>query len=171
MIFIPILVLFFCLVFIIWIFYAYFWNRGAVYYPTTIQAANQILDSLKMGKGEVLMDLGCGDGVMLIEAAKRGIKGIGYELNPILVYQTKRKIKELDLEKLIEIRLKNMYEADFNQADVLYFYQFPRYLNRFEKILEKRLKRKKLVVSNRYEFPKRKWNKKVGRVYCYWFGE
>ncbi len=167
----EILVLLVSLGVVVWIFYFYFINRGAVYYPTTIEAANQILNSLKMKEGEVLMDLGCGDGVVLIEAAKRRIKGIGYELDPVLVYQTRKKIKNLGLEKLIEIRLKNMYEANFNEADVLFFYQFPQYLAKFEKILNKKLEKKKLVVSNRYEFPKRKWDKRVGRVYWYWFGK
>lgn len=156
-----------CLAVLDFLYFVYIKNRGAVYYPTTVQTANKILDLVKLKKGQTIMDLGSGDGVMLIEAGKRGIKAIGYELDPMLVWQSRKKIKELELENLVEIRQENMYSANFNEAEVLYFYQFPKYLAKFEKILEKNLKSKKLVISNRYEFPGRKADWKKRRVFGY----
>ena len=61
-----------------------FW--GAPYVPSKKNDLNRALDELyPVGKDDVLIDIGSGDGVVLRAAAKRGAKAIGYELNPILV--------------------------------------------------------------------------------------
>jgi precorrin-6B methylase 2 len=59
---------------------------GAPYVPTLHKQREIALDLLKLKPGQTLIDLGCGDGAMLIEAAKRGIKVVGYEINPLLVF-------------------------------------------------------------------------------------
>lgn len=159
-----------CLILLfIYILYAYFLNKGAVYYPSTKEAAVKMLNLAKVTKKDTIIDFGSGDGVVVIETAKMGIKAIGYELDPILVLESRKKIKDLGLENLAEIRLKNMYEADVNEGTILYFYQFPQYMDRFEKILNKKLTHPVKVVSNRYQFSKRKPDKQMDKIYLYKF--
>jgi hypothetical protein len=57
---------------------------GAPYVPTLPKQREAALDLLKLKPGQTLIDLGCGDGAMLIAAAKRGINSVGYEINPLL---------------------------------------------------------------------------------------
>lgn len=57
---------------------------GAPYLPTRKEQAELALDLLALKKGDVFVDLGCGDGVMLLHAARRGLICYGYELNPFV---------------------------------------------------------------------------------------
>jgi SAM-dependent methyltransferase len=58
--------------------------RGAPYLPTLGGQVKIALDMLDLQKGDMMLELGCGDGKVLVAAAERGWKAIGYELNPIL---------------------------------------------------------------------------------------
>lgn len=65
-----------------------FW--GAPYVPTRRQQVKQAFDELyKVKPGDVVVDVGSGDGVLLRAAVRRGAKAVGYELNPLLVLVTK----------------------------------------------------------------------------------
>ncbi len=57
---------------------------GAPYVPTLKPQIDAAFDLLELKKGQTLLELGCGDGRVMIEALKRGYIVIGYELNPIL---------------------------------------------------------------------------------------
>lgn len=58
--------------------------RGAPYLPTLDKQVRVALDLVDLGPGETLLELGCGDGKVLIAAAERGWNVVGYELNPLL---------------------------------------------------------------------------------------
>jgi SAM-dependent methyltransferase len=58
--------------------------RGAPYVPTHTKSVEKALDLLHLSKGDTLVDLGSGDGIVLKLAAKRGYRVYGYEINPIL---------------------------------------------------------------------------------------
>jgi len=58
--------------------------RGAPYLPTLGPQVATALDLIDLKRGQTLLELGCGDGKVLVAAAERGLKVVGYELNPIL---------------------------------------------------------------------------------------
>ncbi|HSH18794.1 MAG TPA: class I SAM-dependent methyltransferase, partial [Candidatus Saccharimonadales bacterium] len=58
--------------------------RGAPYLPTLRKQVDAALDLADLSPGDTLLELGCGDGKVMIAAAQRGLKVVGYELNPIL---------------------------------------------------------------------------------------
>lgn len=58
--------------------------RGAPYLPTLSKQVETALDLVALKPGQTLLELGCGDGKVLIAAAERGWNVVGYELNPIL---------------------------------------------------------------------------------------
>jgi hypothetical protein len=58
--------------------------RGAPYVPAHRRDVEAVLDALELRPGDVIVDLGSGDGVVLLAAAKRGLVAYGYEINPLL---------------------------------------------------------------------------------------
>lgn len=72
-----------CLVIFLFGFVVFF---GAPYLPSKKSDVKRAFDELyPLGKGDVLVDIGSGDGIVLREAAKRGARAVGYEINPLLV--------------------------------------------------------------------------------------
>ena len=58
---------------------------GAPYVPSHRRDVRRVFTHLKVGRKDTIVDIGSGDGIVLREAAKRGARGVGYELNPLLV--------------------------------------------------------------------------------------
>lgn len=150
-------------------FYRFFFAPGAFYYPSKIAEIQNMLKVANVTAKDTVVDLGSGDGVILFEAAKLGAKAIGYEINPFLVKKTEEKIKKLKLEHLVSVHLKNFWKVDFNEATVITLYCFPEFLNKLERVLNKKLTHPIRFVSNRYQFPKKKYFKKEGEAYLYKF--
>ena len=78
---------------------------------------------VKPKKGETIIDLGCGDGRILLTAAKQfGLKGIGYELSPWNNFLSRIKVIAHNLTNEIKIHQKNFYFCDISKADIIYLY-------------------------------------------------
>lgn len=92
---------------------------GAPYVPSKRRELERALDELyPVGKDDVLIDVGSGDGVVLREAAKRGAKAVGYELNPIFVaisWWLSRKYPG------VQVRLGNMWQVKFPQGTTVVY--------------------------------------------------
>lgn len=69
--------------------------RGAPFVPTRRQDVDELFTLHTFQEGDVFVDLGSGDGRMLVSAARRGITAVGFELNPFLVWYTKWRLKNL----------------------------------------------------------------------------
>lgn len=155
------------------VFYLYYLTfsreAGAVYYPTKPEVVNKMLELANVTGRDTVVDLGSGDGRILIAAAKLGAKAIGYENDPVLVWESRKNIKKAGFSEKAEVRLKSFWHADFNDATVITLYLFPQYMDRLQYILEKNLTHPLLIVSNDYEFPRKKPLKKDGRVFLYEF--
>lgn len=155
------------------IFYLYFSvfssQAGPVYQPTPEKQVKAIFDLIRLKKNDFLIDLGSGDGRILIEAGKRGIRSLGYEIDPLLYFQSKKGIKKEKLSRLAQVKLKSFWQADFNQGTIIFAYLLPKYLEKLDRILKKSLKKEVLVITHRYQFPQKKYSQKSGPVYRYWF--
>jgi precorrin-6B methylase 2 len=129
--------------------------RGAPYVPTHKRQIEIALDLLKLKKGDHLVDVGSGDGSVLIAAAKRGIRATGYEINP-LVYLVS-KIRTYKYRKLVNIKLADMWRQKFPEdMDALFIFQMGKYIPRFaEKIRKEKLGKVKLVTYG-FELPDHK---------------
>ncbi len=102
--FILFLVLSLLFLFFFYQIYTIFLQPGAVYYPTTDNSVKEMLKISHLTSKDTLIDLGSGDGRILIAAANLGAKAIGYEINPFLVYKSRQLIKKYQLEKLVTIK-------------------------------------------------------------------
>lgn len=103
---------------------------------------------------ELVIDLGSGDGVILIEAAEKGARAIGYEINPFLVSRSRIAIKTNKLEDKVTVFKKSFWSADLSQADVIMLFGISHIMPQLYKKLQRELKPGARVISNTFTFPK-----------------
>ncbi|MFO7904813.1 MAG: SAM-dependent methyltransferase [Planctomycetota bacterium] len=121
-----------------------------VYVPTPHDVVEKMLEMADIQKDDVVYDLGCGDGRIVVQAAKkRGCKGVGFEIVPELVEKARENIRKNDVEHLVEIKTKDLYKTDISKATVLPIYLLPKMLKKLKPKLAK-LKRGTRIVSHDY---------------------
>lgn len=90
---------------------------GAPYVPSLGKEVRDAFDTLyRVTPGDVVIDLGSGDGKVLAEAVRRGASGHGYELNPVLVL-----VSRLRLRGKATVRLANMWNVDLPDTTTLVY--------------------------------------------------
>ncbi len=173
MLYLPCLSIFFLLGLVIFLIahqiYTNVLQPGAIYYPTTDSAVTQILKLSQTGSKDTLIDLGSGDGRILIAAARLGTVAIGYEINPFLVWRSRRRIHQAKLDKLATVRWKSFWQADFSQATIVTVYLLPHLMNRLQRLLEKEVDHPIRLVANNYPFPQLTPAKHYHQIYLYYF--
>jgi predicted RNA methylase len=111
------------------------------WWQTTKKIARIQCKLAKIGKNDVIYDLGSGDGTLLITAAKEfGAKGIGVEIDPARVFYSKIASLFQGVSKKIKIVQKNFFDVDVSPATVVVMYLIPKTLNRLKPKLLKELK-------------------------------
>ena len=113
------------------------------------------------------MDLGSGDGRLLVESAKRGARVIGYEINPFMVWYAKRKLSVFG-EKA-EVYGKNLFDADLSQADVIFIFQVGNFMAKIGEKLQKECKSGARAIVFAFELPGKKHEKEQGIAKLYRF--
>jgi SAM-dependent methyltransferase len=126
-------------------------TRGALYVSTSRVRISAVMDALQMRPGQLLIDIGCGDGRVLRQAWKRyGVKAIGYELN-LLAY-LKAKVLCLGF-KHIEVTRRDFWTVDLSGADIVFCYLFPDVMQDLSAKLTSELKPGAVVVSCNFDLP------------------
>jgi len=97
-------------------------TQGALYVSTSRERIRAVLDELNLKSGQVLIDLGCGDGRTLRAARKRfKLYAIGYEINPLAYL----KARIYSIGQGLDIRYRNFWNEVIDAADVIFCYLFP----------------------------------------------
>ena len=146
--------------------YSYFFG-GAIYVPTTEEKVKQMIDILDLKSAKKAVDLGAGDGRLVIALAKAGIEAHGYEINPFLVSLARKNIRKAGLENKAFMHLKNLWQENLEEFDVVALYGMKHMMRKLEKKLDKELKTGAMVVSNHFIFPKWAYSKKEDNIYLY----
>lgn len=93
---------------------------------TPMNVVDQMLAMAEIKEGDVLYDLGCGDGRIAIQAAKRfGIKCIGYDIDPVRIEESRANAIKEGVEDLVQFEVADVFTLDFSQADVILMYLLP----------------------------------------------
>ncbi len=136
---------------------------GAPYLPTKHKQAKAALDLLNLKPGQTLLELGSGDGRVLKIAAKRDLKAIGYELNPLLVLVAK--INTWRYRESVRVIWGNYWQQDWPPADGIYVFLLAKYMKKLDKkIIQSSIKK---LASFAFQIPGRKPNKQKDGVYLY----
>lgn len=110
-----------------------------VYVGTPYDVVSRMLKLARVTKEDLVYDLGCGDGRVVVLAAKRyGCRGIGYDIDPERVSAALENVKRNHVQHLVKIFEADLFELDFSDADVLSLYLLPeinkKLLPQFEKL-------------------------------------
>jgi SAM-dependent methyltransferase len=121
----------------------------APFVPTPQEVVDRMLALAEVSREDLVYDLGSGDGRIVITAAKRyGAKAVGFEIDPALVKQSQRNIKEAGVEALAEIREEDVRTVDLSPASVVTMYLYPGANLRLRAEIQRQLKPGSRVVSH-----------------------
>ena len=126
-------------------------TQGALFVSTSRSRIRTFIEAVPMKAGQVLVDLGCGDGRVLRQAHKSyQIRAIGYEVN--LMAYVKACVLSL-CSKNIEIRHRNFWSANLSDADVVVCYLYPDVMKKLSAKLKANLKPGAVIVSCNFILP------------------
>jgi SAM-dependent methyltransferase len=96
-----------------------------VFVPTPQEVVDEMLKLANVGKGDVLYDLGCGDGRTVISAARLGARAIGIDINPVRIKESEENAAKQGMTGKVTFRLADLFESDFHDATVITLYLLP----------------------------------------------
>jgi SAM-dependent methyltransferase len=126
----------------------------APYVPTPMNVVEKMLEMAEVDKDDVLFDLGCGDGRIVITAAKKyGARGIGVDIDPRRIKESRANAKNAGVTSQVEFRVQDALKVDFSRATVVALYLLPESNAMLRPILEKQLKPGVMVVCHDFSIP------------------
>jgi SAM-dependent methyltransferase len=122
------------------------------YVPTTEAAVDAMLKLAGVTKNDIVYDLGCGDGRIVIEAAKQyGARGVGIDIDPQRIAEANANAKRVGVEKLVRFEENDLFKADFKEATVVTLFLLSSVNQRLKPKLLAELKPGTRVVSNTFD--------------------
>jgi SAM-dependent methyltransferase len=107
---------------------AFAWDDGTVpYVVTPMEIVERMLRMGEVGKDDYVIDLGSGDGRIVIEAAKRGARGLGVDLDPELVALAKENARRAGVGERTSFVVRDIFETDLSKATVVTMYLLPEF--------------------------------------------
>lgn len=139
--------------------------RGAPYLPTLTGQIDTALDLAGIRPGDTLLELGSGDGKVLVAAARRGLKVVGYELNPLLVVLSWLRTRRYRGQ--VKIVWGDFWHQDWPPAEGIFTFLLPKYMRKLDKKVMQYKYQPVNLVSFAFPIPDRKPAAKRGSVFLY----
>jgi hypothetical protein len=135
-------------VFMVFAFAIFF---GAPYLPTLKPQITQALDLMDLEKGQTMIELGSGDGRVMLAAAQRGWKVVGYEINPLLVAFSW--LLTIRYRKQVTIIWGDYWRKSWPEADGIFVFLLDKYMQKFDEHVWLNCKKPVRVVSFAFKIP------------------
>jgi ribosomal protein L11 methylase PrmA len=132
---------------------AQFGESGDVpYVPTPAETVEAMLKLADVKRSDVVYDLGCGDGRIVVMAAQKfGARGVGYDINPQRIKEANENAAKAGVQEKVRFVEKNIFEADIHDATVVTLYLLPDVNLRLRPKLLKDLKPGTRIVSHSFD--------------------
>jgi SAM-dependent methyltransferase len=132
-----------------------------VFVPTPPEVVDQMMKLANVHKGDVLYDLGCGDGRTVIAASKLGARAIGIDINPQRIKESLENAQKNGVADRVVFRNEDLFEADFKDATVVTLYLLPSLNLKLRPRLWKELKPGTRIVSHDFDMGEWKAEKEL----------
>jgi len=143
-----------------------------IFVPTPQAVVDEMLKVANVKKGDVLYDLGSGDGRIVITAAQRfGVRGIGIDIDPQRIAEANENARKAGVTHLVQFKQADLFATDFGEATVVTLYLLPRLNVKLRPKLFADLKNGTRIVSHAFdmaEWEPEKHLKVDGRDVYYW---
>lgn len=124
----------------------------APWWRTNKKIARAACQLARIGPKDTVYELGCGDAMFLITAAKEfGARGVGIEIDPLRFFISTIMIHIIRVSDKVVIKRKNFFDENISDATVIFVYLVPKALQRLLPKLLKELKPGTKIISHRYE--------------------
>jgi SAM-dependent methyltransferase len=126
----------------------------APFVPTPMDVVDRMLELAELGPEDVLYDLGCGDGRIVITAARKyGCRGVGVDIDPARIRESREGARRNNVRKRVEFRETDAMKVDISRATVVTLYLLPESNALLRPKFEKELEPGTLVISHNYHVP------------------
>ena len=142
-------------------------KRGAIFVPTNRTAVAEMIEPLNIKVGDRAVDLGSGDGRVVIALARAGAEAHGYEHNPLLVWWSRYKIRKAGLSGRAFIHQANFWNRDFSGFTVVTVFGINYIMRALEEKLQKEGGRGMRIASYTFGFPTLKPLARKNGIYLY----
>ena len=147
-------------------------HPDVVFVPTPQEVVNKMLEMAKVGKGDVLYDLGSGDGRIPVTAAKRfGIRAVGIDIDPQRIEEANENARKNGVTQLVTFKREDLFKTKFSDATVITLYLLPDLNVKLRPRLLAELKPGTRIVSHQFDMGTWKPDQKVelnGRLIYLW---
>ncbi|HEX9901622.1 MAG TPA: class I SAM-dependent methyltransferase [Acidobacteriota bacterium] len=126
----------------------------APFVATPMEVVDKMLDMAEVKASDVLYDLGCGDGRIVINAARKfGCRGVGIDIDPQRIRESRQGAKKAGVQKLVEFREADAMKVDITRATVVSLYLLPESNALLRPKFENELKPGTNIVTHNYRIP------------------
>jgi ribosomal protein L11 methylase PrmA len=143
-----------------------------IFVPTPQEVVDEMLRVAGVHKGDVLYDLGSGDGRIAVTAAKKyGVRAVGIDIDPERIREANENAKKAGVANLVQFRNEDLFKADFREATVVTLYLLPDLNVKLRPRLWNELKAGTRIVSHQFDMGEWKPEKKLdldGRIIYFW---
>ena len=140
---------------------------GAPFVPIEKTVLKRMIVLLQVKPGDKAVDLGSGDGRVVIELARAGAKAQGYEINPFLVLASHKNIKNAGMSGQASVRWKNFWNQDFSSFQIITLFGMPHMMKKLQEKLARELKPGARVISHQFMFPDWSISQQESQLYLY----
>jgi protein-L-isoaspartate O-methyltransferase len=132
----------------------------APYVASSMPVVEKMLEYAELKPGELVYDLGCGDGRIVIMAAQKfGARGVGIELNRLRVKEARAKVESLGLGESVRIIHNDFFKIDLSPADIVTMYLTTNANRKVRPKLERELRPRTRIVTHDFKIPEWKISK------------
>lgn len=140
---------------------------GAIFVPSNDASTKTMIELAAPKPNETAIDLGSGDGKLVIAFAQKGVRTTGVEIDQKLVRISKKNIEKQNLQHLTNIKKSSFWKTDLSHYDIVVIYGMHHVMKRLKNKLEQELKPGARVITNAFKLPTWKETENKDGIYLY----